>query len=425
MKKRKEKPTAIGLLCGIGSLAIGAKQAGFRVIGNVDPRRLFHKRDADGRNTFEEYFRAPIVSSLDEIDIPHRVDIACGMPACGGYSNMLASTYKPGDPRHTAKRLDPREIPTFVAMLKEIQPRFFFMDNLPGSLAAFTADDWMESFPEYDVFFEWVSNYGYGNAQKGRNRLFVIGARREERFSFRPGEYAYEMTVEDVIGDIVEKWDTLPNHHRHVESTVAQKSIHMFERGEKVTWRRLKSWFRKAKSGEMITYITESGERKMRPAIMFKTHWDGPAHVLLGAPGVQIHPATLLPMSLRERARLMGFPDDFVFYDEKVRPDGTWDSDKNGDVITQTGRCIPIEFCRFLSRQIRAHIDKKPFACSGERLIKRNTIVDHAKMKFCRERGYADQRAACSNCWIEECPIGKAGRPIKADRARIITMEDL
>ena len=48
---------AVGITCGIGSLLIGARQAGFEVVGNIEWRKYYHARDQHGRNTFTENFR--------------------------------------------------------------------------------------------------------------------------------------------------------------------------------------------------------------------------------------------------------------------------------------------------------------------------------------------------------------------------------
>jgi len=36
------KPRALGVTCGIGSMLIGARQAGFDIVGNIEWRKYYH-----------------------------------------------------------------------------------------------------------------------------------------------------------------------------------------------------------------------------------------------------------------------------------------------------------------------------------------------------------------------------------------------
>jgi site-specific DNA-cytosine methylase len=47
---------AIGITCGIGSMLLGAKQAGFEILGNVEWRNYYRRVDANGDNTFLRNF---------------------------------------------------------------------------------------------------------------------------------------------------------------------------------------------------------------------------------------------------------------------------------------------------------------------------------------------------------------------------------
>jgi hypothetical protein len=77
---------AIGITCGIGSLLIGARQAGFDVTGNVEWRKYYHARDPDGRNSFCAYFHDAVfkekITDLtpQEIERLMVAEIALGHP---------------------------------------------------------------------------------------------------------------------------------------------------------------------------------------------------------------------------------------------------------------------------------------------------------------------------------------------------------
>src|SRR5271166_6587209 len=56
----KDNPlTAVCITCGIGSMLLGARQAGFDVLGNLEWRKYYHAKDEQGRNTITENFRRP------------------------------------------------------------------------------------------------------------------------------------------------------------------------------------------------------------------------------------------------------------------------------------------------------------------------------------------------------------------------------
>jgi site-specific DNA-cytosine methylase len=60
---------AIGITCGIGSMLLGAKQAGFQILGNVEWRNYYRRVDADGNNTFLRNFTdAKLFANIKEME---------------------------------------------------------------------------------------------------------------------------------------------------------------------------------------------------------------------------------------------------------------------------------------------------------------------------------------------------------------------
>ena len=87
-KKPEKKFRAIGITCGIGSMLVGAKQAGFDILSNVEFRRYYHWKDEQGRNTFIENFPGAIFKEKineftpQEIEKIMGADLAMGHPEC-------------------------------------------------------------------------------------------------------------------------------------------------------------------------------------------------------------------------------------------------------------------------------------------------------------------------------------------------------
>ena len=55
-QRDEQRLKAIGITCGVGSMLLGARNAGFKVEGNVEWRKYYHAEDDAGRNTFTANF---------------------------------------------------------------------------------------------------------------------------------------------------------------------------------------------------------------------------------------------------------------------------------------------------------------------------------------------------------------------------------
>lgn len=400
-----------GITCGIGSMLLGARQAGFNVLFNMDWRRYYFRRDEDGNNTFEhnfpeaEFLYAKDDDAYQEIATRFRgkVDVVFGHPECGKYSQMNNN-----NKNFRSQLEDPGDILRFIDAVATLRPKFFVMDDLPKSFIAVPMEEYAKRLPDYDLFPEWISNYHYGNVQKNRRRMFMVGALKSQRFAFRPGEFEHNNTVKSVIEDLLpaRTLGKVPNHDKHTTKDVSAKAGHLRKRDDRPTWGEVAAFFKDKPGGYVLPYVAEDGSRKTRPGT-YKGHWEAHAHVLDGG-SPAIHPKRGLPYTIRERARIQGFPDDFIFFGVRMLKGNMWNHDKNIDVVKQTGKAMPIQFNRFAAEQIRAHMEKKPFECSEKRLIPRNEYVDQAKMWYCEHVGYSSQKKACAQCWMkDECPRRK------------------
>jgi len=408
MKKPKtDRLKAIGITCGIGSLLTGARAAGFQILGNVEWRKYYHERDADGRNTFSENFPgAAFPNQLDDLELDQiekfmGADIAVGHPECGNFSQLSGA-----NKNRMEKIFDPADIPLFVDLVARLKPRYFVMDDLPKSFMAYPMQKYAEKLGDYDLFPEWVSNWGYGNVQKGRNRMFMLGALRKEKWAFRPGEAIHATTVADVIGDLSKPSarGNMPNHEPHDNKLDCFRALNLGGYRKKNSWDQVRRYFLDKPGGFTLEYPREDGSVVKRIGFL-KGHWDGPSHVLTGGNAI-LHNKRCEPYTIRERARIQGFPDDFVFYGTNLNDRGEWNHDTSMHMVKQTGKAMPVQFATYVARQVHAKIKGEEFTSSGRRVIPANEHVDQAKRWYCQEVGYADQRAACGECWLaQRCEI--------------------
>lgn len=389
---------AVGITCGIGSMLVGARQAGFNVVGNIEWRKYYHHEDSQGRNTFRENFPGAFLTyTVDELT-PHQLadatgcDLAIGHPECGCFSQL--------NPNKNAVN-DPTDIPLFVDLVAKLRPRFFVMDDLPKSFIAFPLSEYAARLPEYDLFPEWVSNFHYGNPQRQRRRLFVVGALKSEKFVFVPGEFDHHNKVKDVVGDLLGKEGQVPNHDEHCQSDLCAKALHLDYHGHRATWAELAEYVNSQRPGQTIRYYKLDGTEGTR-ICTYKGHWNGWAHVMTGGLSA-LHPLRGNPFSIRERARIQGFPDDFVFYGTVLNDNGQWAHDRNSHMVKQTGKAMPVQFCRYVSELVAAHCSRAKLAsATGARFLPANEYVDSAKKWFCQNVGYSSQDAACNHCWLKD-----------------------
>lgn len=399
---------AVGVTCGIGSMLVGARQAGFEVVGNIEWRRYYHYKDTGGKNTFTENFPGAFmkyqVDDLTRFELAAATgcDLAIGHPECGLYSAMQGcNNFRTNSPNNTEKRKDPGDIPLFLDLLARLRPRFFVMDDLPKSFLACPMSEYARRLPEYDLFPEWVSNWCYGNIQKSRRRMFMLGSLKSEGWVFRPGEVPNLGTLGQLVGDLPldPVAGEIPNHDPHALEEACGRGLHMDYLWHRPTYADYRDWMARHPEGTVFEYHSTSGGIKKKPG-WYKQRWGGTCAVVDGGSG-HTHPLRNLPFTLRERARIQGFPDDFVFYGTRLNGRGEWNHERNIHMVKQTGKAMPVQFCRYVSGQIAAAVSGLPFESSGARLAKPDGYVDEAKRWFCENVGYADQPGACNACWLK------------------------
>lgn len=416
--------TAFGVTSGVGSMLIGCDRLGFKVVGNVEWRDYYRYRSQAGDSTFVKNFPGAFMArGLDDVPsnmMPGGIDFALGHPECGRFSS-LSHSVSLGNYQET-RGSDASDIPLFLKMMATLRPRFFLMDDLPAAFDVLPMSEYVKALPDYDLYPEWISNWGYGNIQKHRNRMFIVGALKSEKFVFTPGEAEHKLALRDIIHDLIGADPGELENTAHVDPDYyPARYANMRHYGDRTSWAELQELFKTDDWGKNIRYYSPEGEAKIRPGTT-NPKWDSFCPVLSGGYN-PIHPVEYRPLTIRERARIQGFPDDFIFYHDEEGPlRKTWEpygSDGQRG-IKQTGKAMPIQFCTFVADQVKHHIEGRPFSATGERVIKPNEKVTQAKEDFCRLSGYADQAGACFECWHRaKCPLFQELKEARDDKEAI------
>lgn len=174
------RPKAIDLFAGAGGMSLGFEQAGFDIVASVeiDPIHCaVHKFNFPNTLTIcADISNLTGESILESVGLSKgEVDVIFGGPPCQGFSMI-------------GKRLidDPRNalVGHFARIVKEIRPRYFVMENVPGLTVGHAKqilNQFIEEFQDtgYGVLPYKVLNAANYGVPQNRRRVFVIGYRND------------------------------------------------------------------------------------------------------------------------------------------------------------------------------------------------------------------------------------------------------
>ena len=297
----------ISLFSGCGGLDLGFERAGFHipVANEFDPTiyetfKINHPKthliEGDIRQVTKEYI-APYIDG--------EVDGIIGGPPCQSWSE--AGALRGIEDARGKLFYD------YIRLLKEFAPKFFLAENVSGMLAnrhSEAVQNILHMFEEagYDVSLTLVNAKNYGVAEE-RKRVFYIGFRKDLniQFVFPKGsteEDDAKLTLRDIIWDLQ---DTAvpagPKNHHNPEAvnnneyfTGAFSPIFMSRN-------RVKGW------DEQAFTVQASGRQ-------CQLHPQAPKMQKFGKDDCRFVEGSehlYRRMTIREIARIQGFPDDFQF----------------------------------------------------------------------------------------------------------------
>ncbi|MBK1990289.1 DNA cytosine methyltransferase [Sphaerospermopsis aphanizomenoides BCCUSP55] len=341
------QPISISLFTGAYGLDLGLEQAGFHTVSVVEKDRDASKTIAINRPYLQESAiprEIEKVSSQDLLEeggrvlnlgralLPGEVDLVTGGPPCQPFSTA-------------GKRgsvIDPRGslFMDFIRIVKEVQPRFFLMENVRGLLSASLRhrpiNQRGKNYPPlepdeiagsalkvvlaemkelgYNVVYNLLEAADYGVPQN-RLRVIFIGSRDSEAVTFplaknsKDGIYNKNLpqwrTLKDALIDLV---DNEPEFIAYPESRL--KFLRLLEAGQ--NWRYLPEELQKEAMGGAYN----SGGGKV--GFYRRLSWDKPSPTITTCPHQKAtdmcHPVELRPLTVRESAKIQTFPDDWIFY---------------------------------------------------------------------------------------------------------------
>jgi DNA (cytosine-5)-methyltransferase 1 len=408
--ERGERPLAIDLFAGAGGLALGLEQAGFDVVAAVeyDPVHAathqfnFPLTDVLCRD-IAPLEADELLASAERGRSSHghvgawdgEIDLLAGGPPCQGFS--LIGYRLVDDPRNQL-------VFHFFRLVKELRPRFFVFENVPGMkvgghssiletlIREFEAEGYRVVKP-----VRALNAAEYGVPQE-RHRIFVFGARADVDLPRYPLETVSPVgkplrldpsssdplpigpTVWDAIGDLP-NLDDFPGLERSDEAELDPDQVGKMTERASAYARRLsgldhdpedlshpRMWPRHILTSSMRTRHTElsisrfsnTAQGDVEPVSRFlRLHPEGLCNTLRAGTGSErgaytsprpIHPFHPRVISVREAARLHSFPDWFRLHRTK------WHG------FRQIGNAVAPLVGRVAGAAVREALDARPVA---------------------------------------------------------------
>lgn len=384
-------PSCIDLFAGAGGLAAGFRAAGWSV-------RAGNDQDAAAGETFRlnfpeaSFFEGPVSALSAEALLresglsPGELDCLIGGPPCQSFSY--------NNHQRTAADARARLFEDYLRLVDELQPKTLLMENVPGILTIGDGNVIKEITAGlaafgYHCVVEVISAEEFGVPQS-RRRVFVAGSRvgppeqliplptywkkgmravRQGKVIARPVQATHRTpTVWQAIGDLPQ----IDNGGgKHVTSREEVHSTTVYQRAVRGGARKLYNHAcnRLTKVNlKRLAHIPEGGNwrnipRKFLPPGMQRAELsdhtkrygrlakNGIASTILTKCdphwGAYIHPTQDRTISVREAARLQGFPDSFQFAGEHLTPQ-----------YVQVGNAVPVLVAKALGTTVLAHVIK-------------------------------------------------------------------
>ncbi|MDR2829517.1 MAG: DNA cytosine methyltransferase [Methanobrevibacter sp.] len=357
--------TVVDLFCGAGGASTGFISAGFNVILGIDyfepaMATFLHNHEnspgilGDIKRVDERIVR----ECIGDTDV--KVVIA-GVP-CQGFSLSNRKRYE-DDPRNQL-------FYEFIRFIEMLEPDMVMLENVSGmksmgngkvvkEIESKIAEAGMKNGKKYKVQHRMLNAAEYGVPQL-RNRLIFLGA--SENYSIRWPKKVYSktgqfLTVEDAIGDL----PRLQSNETKIcyEASPKNKFQEKMRQGSKIILNN-KAPNHPKSTIERIKYTKPGKPMYDKYKQRIRLHWGfpSPTQVCGGIrPQFQFgHPNDDRGLTIRERARIQTFPDNYEFLGGIVQ----------GRV--QTGNAVPPLLAEAIGREMINEI-KNPNKNKGEDLF--------------------------------------------------------
>ena len=350
-----KKINVVDFFAGCGGLSYGFLMAGCEVILGIDDDKIAlktFKLNHPGADIITEDICR--MSGKDIIDVvgKKRIDIVIGGPPCQGFS--LSGPRKFDDPRNKLYL-------SFIRMVKEIKPKIFLVENVPGLVGLYKGqvkDEIIRRFSDigYRVTYEILNSASYGVPQL-RKRVFFVGIRNSKTNFVFPQTILSEkkyITCREAIsdlspleGDIGEDPSSYPKvrrlteYQKYCRNGTGHLHNHVGTNHSEQT-------------KNVISHVPEGGNYKNLPKKYANTrnfhvawtryHSKKPSPTIDTGHRHHFHYKYNRVPTVRENARLQSFRDTFVFLGNKSQQ------------YRQVGNAVPPLLAKILAEKIKEYL---------------------------------------------------------------------
>jgi DNA (cytosine-5)-methyltransferase 1 len=340
-------PSIVDLFCGCGGFGLGAELAGFRTIAAIDIEpnlQSSYRLNFPGTKVVEGDISQIDKDCWRDIIGSNRPDGVIGGPPCQGFSRM-------GKRDQSDKRN--QLIFEFYRQVNILQPKFFVMENVEGILDSYGTEilsSALETLIEpYEILGPFLVDAADFGAATRRRRAIVIGYLPDEIATlsqdlFTQPHSSQRSTIRDAIFDLPDPIETskssgqfglakLPEGGAEL-SSYARRARSLPKDG--MGWDKAIEWMKEGLvTGFFSTQHTPVVRQRFGNVEQGKVDsiskyprlkWDGISPTLRAGTGSDrgsfqavrpIHPDVPRVITVREAARIQGFPDWFVFHPTK------------------------------------------------------------------------------------------------------------
>ena len=354
----RDNLTIIDLFTGVGGLSLGFEMEGFNVLlANEYDQSIAEAyiRNRDTPNMIVADIKTlPVKETFEKYK--GKVTVVVGGPPCQGYSQK-GQRKTINDDRNFLFRY-------FVEVVREIQPLYFVMENVPNLLTAengFFKNEITTLFKEMGYIINadvlCASNYG---VPQNRNRAFIIGKKGGQTPVSMPEKEKTFTTIWDAISDLnyldsgegMDEQDYLnePMSEYQKKMRAGSRKLfgHVATNHSEVALTRMRMIPPKGGKEflppEQLTKSIYSGTWERMDAddvsVTITTRFDTPAS------GKFMHPYLDRAITVREAARIQSFPDTFRFYGTKTSQ------------MKQVGNAVPPLLAQAVAKAIKKDMEK-------------------------------------------------------------------